>query len=45
MQKEILLHLNNPESLEALYRSDRSGFKQAFNLIHDEIKENTAASF
>jgi len=45
MQKEILLYINNPERLEALYRADPSGFKQAFNLVYNEIQENASASF
>lgn len=45
MQQFILDHLNNATELEKLYRSDRKGFKQAFDIIYAEIKDQPAAAF
>ena len=34
MKSEILQNIDNPKELENLYRSDKLGFKKAFNLIY-----------
>jgi hypothetical protein len=42
--KEVILHnLGNPKELEKLYRENRTAFKQGFNLIYPEIKDDPAA--
>jgi len=41
MKTDIIQAIENPLQLEALYRKDKVGFKQAFNAIFIEHKENT----
>ncbi|TNE71983.1 hypothetical protein EP331_08060 [bacterium] len=43
MKNSILQHLNNPSELEKLFRDNKSDFKQAFNVLYPEIKENLTA--
>jgi len=43
MKKEIIDNIRNPRQLEALYRENKTTFRRAFNLIYQEIKENTTA--
>jgi hypothetical protein len=43
MEKEILAHINNPGQLEKMYRSNKSAFKKAFDLLYPEVKGNTLA--
>ncbi|HYK43734.1 MAG TPA: hypothetical protein VEV83_01105 [Parafilimonas sp.] len=45
MKNDILLHIDNPRQLEKLYRHNKSGFKQQFNMIYPELKENKIADF
>lgn len=45
MQNQILSHLQHPEKLEELYRSNKSEFKLAFLSIYPEIKGNDLAEF
>lgn len=43
MKEEIRARLNNPRQLELLYRSDRKGFEDAFNLLYPELAEHIVA--
>lgn len=43
MKEEIRIHLQNPESLERMYRSDKRNFTTQFNLLYPEIKEDNTA--
>lgn len=43
MKEEILQNLQNPSSLEKLYRNNRSGFKKSFNELYDQLKANPVA--
>ena len=43
--KDILANLNNPAALEKLYRADKLSFRQAFNSLFPEIKDNVLASY
>lgn len=43
MKEEILRQLNNPRELEKLYRSNKSSFKTAFDLIYPDLKGNPLA--
>jgi len=45
MESQIKQNLQNPEFLERSYRSDKSGFIEAFNNIYPEIKNSTIAEF
>ena len=45
MKNDILLNIDNPRQLEKLYRHNKSGFKQQFNIIYPELKENKIADF
>jgi len=45
MKAEILLNIDNPRQLEKMYRQNKSGFKQQFNLVYPELKENKIADF
>ena len=45
MQHQILSHLQHPEKLEELYRSNKSEFKLAFLATYPEIKGNDLAEF
>jgi hypothetical protein len=42
---DILKHINEPGSLEKLYRSNKAEFKQAFLSVYPEIKGNDLAEF
>lgn len=42
---DILKHINEPGSLEKLYRSNKSEFKHAFLSVYPEIKGNDLAEF
>lgn len=43
MQDEIKKCLDDPQKLEKLYHSNRAEFKQGFNTVFHEIKENLTA--
>jgi hypothetical protein len=43
MEKEIIDHINNPGQLEKMYRSNKSAFKKAFDLLYPEVKGNILA--
>lgn len=43
MKEEILSNLDNPSQLERLYRENKSVFKNDFDLLYPEIKENISA--
>jgi hypothetical protein len=45
MKTDILLNIDNPRQLEKLYRQNKSGFKQQFNMVYPELKENKIADF
>ena len=45
MKNDILLNIDNPRQLEKLYRENKTAFRQAFNSIYPELKENTIANF
>lgn len=45
MHNEILSSLDQPGQLEKLYRSNKAVFKQEFNALYPEIKENELAVF
>jgi hypothetical protein len=45
MREQILSNLDNPAQLERLYRADKSGFKQSFNVLYPELKDSTFAGF
>lgn len=45
MREQILSNLDNPAQLERLYRADKSGFKQSFNVLYPELKDSSFASF
>jgi hypothetical protein len=43
MREDILLNLNNPEQLEALYRAKKPTFKTAFNDLYPQLHDNLLA--
>ena len=43
MLDQIRNHIDDPTALEQLYRSNRTDFKVAFQLLYDEIKHHSAA--
>lgn len=43
MNTEILSNLDNPRELERLYRSDKTGFRKAFERVYPEIQEHPVA--
>lgn len=45
MKNEIINNIDNPDILEKLYRSDKSGFKSGFIEIYPEIKEHPSVVF
>jgi hypothetical protein len=45
MQKEIIENLTNPQQLEKLYRSNKTEFTQAFNLIYPSYKDQLNVQF
>ncbi|MCW3116112.1 MAG: hypothetical protein JWM28_194, partial [Chitinophagaceae bacterium] len=45
MKIDILINIDNPRQLEKLYRQNKSGFKQEFNKVYAELKENRIADF
>lgn len=45
MKSEIQSNLYNPKQLEKLYRSNRGQFKQEFNTLYPELKDNVVADF
>jgi len=45
MKEEILSNLDNAAQLERLYRADKPAFKQAFNALHPQLKDNNLISF
>ncbi|THU34196.1 DUF4153 domain-containing protein [Niastella caeni] len=45
MKNEILASLDNPAQLERLYRTNKSAFKQNFNALYPELRDNTLLSF
>lgn len=45
MEQEILTHLNDPVSLEKLYRSNKSLFKESFLKLSPKIEECSATEF
>lgn len=44
MKKEILDNLDSPEKLEELYRNNKSSFRNEFNELYPDIKNNSVAS-
>jgi hypothetical protein len=45
MKSDILLNIDNPRQLEKLYRQNKSSFKQQFNIVYAELRENKIADF
>lgn len=45
MKQEIFNHIEDPEHLEKLYRSNKSTFKDAFSFLYPEIKGTPMADF
>ncbi len=45
MKDKILNHLNDPEHLERLYRSNKNNFKNHFNNLYTEVKGSPIAEF
>lgn len=45
MKQEIFNHIEDPEHLEKLYRSNKSTFKDSFSFLYPEIKGNPMAEF
>lgn len=45
MKDEILAHLNEPNQLERMYRTNKLPFKREFNALYPEIKGDKAADF
>lgn len=40
MKTQILSHLDNPDQLEALYRSDKTAFREAFQELRPSLEDN-----
>lgn len=45
MRKQILSNIENPKSLENLYRSDKSNFKAAFLSLYPNLQEHQLSRF
>ena len=45
MKEQIRTNLEQPAELEKLYRSDKAGFKRAFNSLYPEVKDNVLAGY
>ncbi len=45
MKEEIVSHINNPRYLEKMYRDNKSSFKNAFDQLYPELKDNAMAEF
>jgi hypothetical protein len=45
MKEQLLENINNPESLEQLYRKDKEGFRKAFEAIYPLQPENANLQF
>lgn len=45
MHQQILNHLEDPDQLEKLYRSNSAAFAKAFNAIYPEIKDDQLAQY
>lgn len=45
MRQQILNHLEDPDQLEKLYRSNSSEFTKAFNSVYPEIKDDQLAQY
>lgn len=45
MKDSILNNLDNPTTLEKLYRDDKVEFKKSFNEVYNEISDTVAAKF
>lgn len=45
MKNDIRSHIDDPARLEALYQSDKSGFKRAFDEVYDTLGDAPAARF
>lgn len=45
MKEEILKNVENPASLEKLYRENKTEFKREFNLLYSEIKDSKLTGF
>ncbi|MDQ1089756.1 hypothetical protein [Siphonobacter sp. SORGH_AS_1065] len=43
MKSEIIAHLDDPNHLEKLYRTNKAGFKREFSLLYPELKGNLLA--
>jgi hypothetical protein len=45
MKEEIINHLNDPQALEKLYRTNKVQFKREFSSVYPELRGNTLADF
>ena len=45
MKEELLAKMDNPAQLEKLYRSNKTGFKRAFDTAYAELKGNPLVDF
>lgn len=45
LKDEILSNLSNPLQLEKLYRSDKSGFRKAFNTLYPDMESSDISGF
>lgn len=45
MKQQILSNLNDPGQLEKLYRDNKSHFKNEFNILFPQIRDNSMAQF
>lgn len=44
MKQDIITHIDNPNYLEGLYRSNKNQFKQAFNLVYPDLPQTQVAA-
>jgi hypothetical protein len=45
MKEAILSNISDPAQLEKLYRADKQGFKQAFNVLSPQLKNDSLIGF
>ena len=45
MQQDIISNLANPQALEALYRKDKTAFKQAFDTLYPSLENELLADY
>lgn len=45
MKEKIIEHINNPEQLEMLYRTNKNEFEQSFKIIYPELRDQLNMQF